>query len=129
MFGFISVSVTFFLALEYQRAGGQATLYGTASVNYSVKIGFFKKSFTLSYSKRIAGSKGKRIDPDQQVAYLMDREEEEVYYAYNGEGIMVSDSLLNRPDEEIYEIVDDKKDFKTIYSRDTWSEYVSSFSF
>jgi len=54
VFGFISVYVTFIMQLTYKSEGDY--LEGYAAVSYSIKIGFFKKSFTLSYRKRFAGT-------------------------------------------------------------------------
>ncbi|MDF7815733.1 hypothetical protein [Hymenobacter sp. YC55] len=56
VFGFIDVSVVFVMALKYRKDSGGSALYGVASVSYSVRIGFFRKSFTLTFSKRIAGA-------------------------------------------------------------------------
>lgn len=63
VYGFITVSVLFMLCLRYQKYQGKSSLYGIASVSYSVKIGFFKKSFTLSYSKRLAGTESESKEP------------------------------------------------------------------
>lgn len=63
VFGFITVSVLFMLCLRYQKYQGKSSLYGIASVSYSVKIGFFKKSFTLSFSKRLAGTDSASSEP------------------------------------------------------------------
>lgn len=56
VFGFIDISVVFTMYLKYQKDSQGSALYGVASVACSVRIGFFRKSFTLSYSHRIAGS-------------------------------------------------------------------------
>jgi len=56
VFGFIEVSVVFIMYLKYQKDSGGSSLYGVASVAYSIRIGFFSKSFTLTFSQRIAGS-------------------------------------------------------------------------
>lgn len=56
VFGFITISVVFLLGLKYEKRPGVTSLYGIASLTYSVEIGFFKKSFTLSFSKRLYGS-------------------------------------------------------------------------
>ena len=50
--GFIEVSIIFYLSMQYQRGA----LTGQASITIRVKIGFFSKSFRLSYTKTIAGS-------------------------------------------------------------------------
>jgi hypothetical protein len=63
VFGFITISILFVLCLRYQKYQGKSSLYGIASVSCSVKIGFFKKSFTLSYSKRLAGTESARKEP------------------------------------------------------------------
>jgi hypothetical protein len=52
--GFIEVSVIFYLAMQYHNGA----LAGQASITIRVKIGFFSRSFRLSYSKTIAGSQG-----------------------------------------------------------------------
>ncbi|MDO6433006.1 hypothetical protein Q4E93_20530 [Flavitalea sp. BT771] len=64
VFGFITVSVLFMLILHYQQYQGGSSLYGIASVSYSIKIGFFKKSFTLSYTKRLAGTDSRQSPSD-----------------------------------------------------------------
>lgn len=133
VFGFISVSVTFLLAMVYQNVGGQATLYGSASVSYCIKIAFFKKSFTLSYSKRIAGAKGKTVDPnsDGSTAYI-DHTEEPVYYASTSNELMLLPSNSDVDTNQVNEIpVNDIKSFKTIYPKNSglWEQYCNSFNF
>lgn len=133
VFGFISVSVTFLLAMTYQNIGGQATLYGSASVRYSVKIGFFKKSFTLSYSKRIAGAKGRTVDPnsDSSTAYI-EHTEEPVYYASTSNELMLLPSNSATETNQSNDVsVNDIKSFKTIYPKKSglWEQYCNSFNF
>ena len=54
--GFIEISIVIYLALEYRSDNGQSQLHGAATITVSVKIGFFSKSFSLTYEKTIAGS-------------------------------------------------------------------------
>lgn len=133
VFGFISVSVTFLLAMTYQNIGGQATLYGSASVRYSVKIGFFKKSFTLSYSKRIAGAKGRTVEPnsDSSTAYI-EHTEEPVYYASTSNELMLLPSNSTTETNQSDDVsANDIKSFKTIYPKKSglWEQYCNSFNF
>lgn len=140
VFGFISVSVTFLLAMTYQNIGGQATLYGSASVRYSIKIGFFKKSFTLSYSKRISGAKGRPVDPNSDTTAYIEHTEEPVYYASveNTKGLRGPNPIDYQPvykenniNDDDYNKLDDLKSFKTIYPKNSglWEQYCNSFNF
>ncbi len=109
VFGFITVSVTFYLGLRYQQFEGRSTLYGTASLTYSVKIAFFKKSFTLTYSKRFHGSDSQESQP---TAYLV--QEPEYYYAFADEspdenGEMLSYYALYEPEEEHIPVLEEIK--------------------
>jgi hypothetical protein len=56
VFGFITVSVYFILCLRYRQSAEGSSLYGTATLTYSIKIGFFEKSFSLTYAKQLSGS-------------------------------------------------------------------------
>ena len=57
VFGFISISVCFLLCMSYQKqSDGTSSLSGTASLSLSVKVGFFEKSFSLTFTKTIAGT-------------------------------------------------------------------------
>lgn len=124
-FGFITVSVTFLLQLTYQRFQGRSTLYGTASVTYSIKIGFFKKSFSLSFSKRIFGAQDKM---DQETAGIFHKKEP-VFYAYNGPGLPPSD--LEVDVEPISSPSNNKitvNDLELIFEQDSeWETYVGSY--
>ncbi|WP_342087720.1 hypothetical protein [Dyadobacter sp. OTU695] len=95
VFGFITVAVQFYVSLTYEQYQGQATLYGTASATYSIKIGFFRKSFSLTFSKRITGANSIGGDPanpssstntpltsraiDSQFTTLYQEEEEDIF--------------------------------------------------
>lgn len=70
VFGFISISIHIFLYLMYKSANGASTLEGVASISCSVKVGFFEKSFTLTYRKVLQGtdSSGGQAQ-GQQIAY------------------------------------------------------------
>jgi hypothetical protein len=65
--GFISISVDVHLGLYIAKRGSQTFAEGRASITYSVKIGFFKKSFSVSYSKSLPGSDA---PPEQQSILL-----------------------------------------------------------
>lgn len=54
--GIVTVGVDFYLALVVREQGPTSYCDGRVRVRYSVKIGFFKKSFSLQYSKRFSGS-------------------------------------------------------------------------
>ncbi len=54
-FGFITVGVDFYLALKI-ATGTPSYSEGLVEVSYSVKIGFFKKSFKLTFRRRFNGS-------------------------------------------------------------------------
>jgi len=51
--GLISMGIELYLALDYVAPGD---LYGTAQMTYSFSIGFVKKSFSITYQQRFAGS-------------------------------------------------------------------------
>ncbi|MDE8763078.1 hypothetical protein PZB21_28480 [Rhizobium sp. CBK13] len=55
-FGFITVSLDVHLGLDIAKRGGSTVAYGTATLTFSVKIGFFKKSFSITFSKELPGS-------------------------------------------------------------------------
>lgn len=67
--GLITVSVTFYLALSYHKAGGMAELRGTAKLTIEIEILFFSTSVNLQVERRFGGSPAdpKFIDfiPDQ----------------------------------------------------------------
>jgi len=56
VFGFITIGVSILISLIYEKRGQTALFFGEAVVTYSVKIAFFKKSFSIRYRKEIAGS-------------------------------------------------------------------------
>lgn len=64
VFGCISVSIELYLALvARQLADGSSELSGVARYSATVKIGFFKKGFSITYTKKFAGSKSTRSVP------------------------------------------------------------------
>ena len=69
--GFIDISIVIYLAFRYLKENAQSYFVGEASIRIRVKIGFFSKSFTLRYEKRIAGSKSED-DATGGVAALSD---------------------------------------------------------
>lgn len=58
VFGFITIGVRVLISLTYVKRGNKTLFYGEAIVSYSVKVAFFKKSFSIRYYKKIAGSGG-----------------------------------------------------------------------
>lgn len=123
--GIISVSVVFLLLLQYE--GSTNSLYGTASVTYNIKMLFFKKSFTLSYSKRIAGAKGKKVDPDDSTGALFNGEER-VLYAYDRHNYLNRKEISAGGKRSIKSISKNPKSFKKIYDEESWKIYCNSFS-
>jgi len=125
VFGFISVSVTFLLLLQYNIQSN--VLFGSASVSYSIKIGFFKKSFTLRYSKQLTGSKGKKIDPNvEQQAYAGDFVREEVFYASTGNAMEnIPAAMLDSP-APAHDV--EHTGFNEIYTRGIYLIYHQSFN-
>jgi hypothetical protein len=64
--GFISISVDVHLGLTVTKRDTKTFAEGRATITYSIKIGFFKKSFSVSYSKSLAGS-----DTEEQQGALL----------------------------------------------------------
>jgi hypothetical protein len=54
--GFITISVDVHLGLLVSKRGSQTYAEGRATCTYSIKIGFFKKSFSVTFSRSLAGS-------------------------------------------------------------------------
>jgi hypothetical protein len=55
--GFITISIDVHLGLHVKKRGTITFAEGTATCTYSVEIGFFKKSFSVTYSRTFEGSK------------------------------------------------------------------------
>ncbi|HEX8015263.1 MAG TPA: hypothetical protein VF465_08510 [Flavobacterium sp.] len=126
VFGYISVSVTFLLLLNYNIKSN--VLFGSASVSYSIKIGFFKKSFTLRYSKTLVGSKGKKIDPNtEQITFVGEFQKEEILYASIDDNF-IFEKNVDLVDNQISEAKGDKADFDEIYNFENFSAYFYSFN-
>lgn len=117
VFGFITISVVFLLCLKYESYAGYSSLYGTASVTYSIKIGFFKKSFSLTFSKRLAGSD----NPNASSAY---RRHSPVYnedqQLENGSQIL----QFSRYEEDYT----DPESLKAKYDKQSWKIFCDSYS-
>ena len=107
VFGFISVYVNFVMTLLYQSAGNY--FEGSAAVKYSIKIGFFKKSFTLSYRKRFSGNQSQTFS--RTVASKSFGYEE------------------GEPNISSLESASASKPFSEIYSKTQWSDYCETFSY
>jgi hypothetical protein len=54
--GFISVSVELLVALYARVSGGSSSMWGVTSCSYAVKIGFFRREFTITYTQQFQGS-------------------------------------------------------------------------
>jgi hypothetical protein len=54
--GFISVGIEIVVSLSARSRGGKTSMWGTTSCSYSVKIGFFKRDFTITYTQEYEGS-------------------------------------------------------------------------
>lgn len=68
--GFIDISIVIYLAFRYLKENNQSYFSGEASIRIRVKIGFFSKSFTLRYEKRIAGSKSQDAEGGEGTGLL-----------------------------------------------------------
>lgn len=129
VFGFISVSVTFRMQLVYRKASKGEILYGTASVRYSVKVGFFKKSFTLRYKKTFKSKGGMSADPETTA---MQYYEQEYLYAS-------SDADLLYPTYTAQETLDADDQFKQkemdkpsesiskVFKKKEWDVFLDSY--
>jgi hypothetical protein len=126
VFGFISVSLTFLMMLEYQLYQGKASLYGTATLTYSIKIAFFKISFSLSYSKRLAGAEGKKVNPDG-IAYQSEINHPNHLYASTEDAIFSVADNVDQKKSEPELIIKDAKTFASIYDQKEWRLYCESF--
>lgn len=107
VFGFISVYVNFVMTLLYQSAGNY--FEGSASVRYSIKIGFFKKSFTLSYRKRFAGNQTQSASRKISSRGLGCIETEAPSKPSKPAGI--------------------EKSFSEVYNKFQWNDYCETFSY
>ncbi|HMJ06780.1 MAG TPA: hypothetical protein VK474_11035, partial [Chthoniobacterales bacterium] len=73
--GLITVSVEFYLSLNYASKGAPAhggKLWGQASLTVKIKIAFFSKSVSISIEREFAGSDPKFLDtvsPDDWTDY------------------------------------------------------------
>jgi len=67
VFGFITIGVSILLAMTYLKKGSQSVFYGEAIVTYSVKVAFFKKTFSLRYYKEFVGSMEGNQEPSTSV--------------------------------------------------------------
>lgn len=130
VFGFISIYLTVMLSMTYQRIDGQAALYGSASLRYSIKIGFFKKSFEISFSKTFVGAKGASIGQQQNSAYLYNQHNQPYYANTEKNPAEYANYQLNYlQDETIPESNKDEHSalFENIYSDQDWKFYYNAF--
>lgn len=68
--GLISLSVDLYVGLEARENGVESYLFGRATLTHSFKIGFVKKSFSITYEQRFAGSR--RTAGGRNVGFLRD---------------------------------------------------------
>jgi hypothetical protein len=109
VFGFITISVVFVLCLKYEKkSSGSSSMYGTCSVSYSIEIGFFKKSFTLTFSKRLHGSDG-QSNPEEY-GYLPNHLDNDMHdnMAWFASGIWSPPENLDRS-EALYHYAGEKE--------------------
>ena len=102
VYGFITIGVLFIMLLEYNISDN--TIIGEAAVSYSIKIGFFKKSFTLHYTKVMKGTERTGERPQAQTL-----------------GFGGSSSNNNSEDGR------DLRSFDKYYTEKEWEEYLSYF--
>ena len=102
VYGFITIGVLFIMLLEYNISDN--TIIGEAAVSYSIKIGFFKKSFTLHYRKVMKGTERTENRPQAQTL-----------------GFGGSYSNDNSEDGR------DLRSFDKYYTEKEWEEYLSYF--
>ena len=100
--GFITVSVDFHLSLTIYQ-GNPSYSEGVVDVTYSVKIGFFEKSFTLTFRRRFTGSGTQRM----QIAARMAAGMKSIEQAHDANGIprplRVTDMMTPSAWREYYE--------------------------
>ncbi len=101
VYGFISIGVLFIMLLEYNISDN--TIIGEAAVSYSIKIGFFKKSFTLHYRKVMKGTESRTERPQAATA-----------------GVSGSNLSFLSSEEDV-------KSFEKYYSEEEWEEYLNYF--
>jgi len=130
VFGFISIYLTVELAMTYRRINNQAALYGSAYLRYSVKIGFFKMSFGIGFTKQITGAKGKTISEEEGQAAILDLQPT-VYYASAADSALQDYELVEDDtliDEEQQQALEESNQFKNVFSYQEWKNYAGSFS-
>ncbi|SKC45881.1 rhoptry family protein [Ohtaekwangia koreensis] len=127
VFGFISIYLTVELAMTYRRVDGQAALYGSASLTYSIKIGFFRTSFGISFSKQIMGAKGVAPPQDSQASILQINSESPYASTKDepAEYLIIED---DDPVKSTTEVEQEKSNsFATTFSPKLWEEYCCTF--
>jgi hypothetical protein len=125
VFGFISISVCFILCLTYEQYGEYSSLYGTASLTLSVKIGFFEKSFTLTFSKRIMGTDKPGASSETVYNLLPDNSNErDKDYAGNGGNIFHQVKYIEGEDMPPQR----NRKGDTIFTSCGWEQFCYSFS-
>lgn len=123
--GFIDISIVFFLALHYHRNDDCSYLEGEASITVRVKIGFFSKSFRLSYRKTITGSKSRRENENGTTASLGDY----LDTLTPRELVAATDAIGAPPaSEEKIEIPTAERRFTKRIKKEDWSRYWKQFN-
>jgi len=116
--------------MTYRRINNQAALYGSAYLRYSVKIGFFKMSFGIGFTKQITGAKGKTISEEEGQAAILDLQPT-VYYASAADSALQDYELVEDDtliDEEQQQALEESNQFKNVFSYQEWKNYAGSFS-
>lgn len=131
VFGFISVSVTFRMQLVYRKTSKGEILYGTASVRYSVKVGFFKKSFTLRYKKTFESKGGVSADPETTAlnsTYGYDNlyagTDSEIYYMENESDTHATIESAAGNNEKT---VETSESISKVFNGKEWDSFLNSF--
>jgi hypothetical protein len=131
VFGFISVSVTFRMELVYRKSSKGEILYGTASVRYSVKIGFFKKSFTLRYKKTFKSKGGVSADPETTALNVY--EHDNLYASTNSDPLNYDAVNYVESQSENKTLTDPNKEetsesIQKVFSNKEWDLFLDSYN-
>jgi hypothetical protein len=126
VFGFITISVCFLLCLEYEKqSDGSSSLTGSCTLTLSVKIGFFEKSFSLTFKKTIAGSDSKSASS----AFLphFHTEDESQYAVFYPAGSEHYLSYTDFPDPDAPKRKWPSK--QSLFTEEGWVQFCKSFCY
>lgn len=128
--GFIEVSVEIVLGLTYQREGGQSVFAGYAMLRVSVKIGFFKKSFTFRVYRKFAGAGGGSSQNQDSASLFAPRTEEFLALADLDEApLLASGRVCEKDGDGARPGTQPAPSFKTArLTRADWRRYRAAFA-